>query len=125
MVIQRLTEEWNEASAYELKNHLYGPCFCFGNMSDFFVPSVNAMIPELRSADLFQTKLVPLVMKDKAVKMILGRSNIYNTHHTNPRMCVHFFYMSTPTIVFIVTVDFVTLLFNKYQITNVFRLLLY
>ena len=67
-------KEWNEASANELKHHPYAPCCCFRNISDFFVPAVNAMLPTLRSSELFQTKLVPLVMKDKAVKMILGRS---------------------------------------------------
>ena len=65
-------EEWNRASACELTHHPHSPACCFGNISSFYVPAVQAMIPQLRSQDLFQSKLVPLVMSDKAVKMKLS-----------------------------------------------------
>lgn len=67
-------QEWNSASREELLNHPYPPQCLFGNVADFFIPAVRAMLPELRSNDQFNTKLLPLVLTDKAVKMFLGYS---------------------------------------------------
>lgn len=61
-------EEWNANSRTELINHPHPPTCLFADISQFFLPPVQAMLETLRSNDQFKTRLWPLVASRKAVQ---------------------------------------------------------
>lgn len=64
-------EEWDPSKRRELLAHPTPPSCLFTDIGDFFVPAIKAILPQLRSGNLIETKLMPLVMSDKAVQTFL------------------------------------------------------
>ena len=65
-------KEWSSSKRRELSHHPSSPTCMFGDIAQFFVPAIQAILPDLHKGDLLQTKLMPLVASGKAVQRNLA-----------------------------------------------------
>lgn len=65
-------KEWNHHSRFECEHHPHPPQCMFGDIADFFTPAVKAILPNLHTGNLFETKLMPLVMNGHGIQMTLN-----------------------------------------------------
>ena len=66
-----LSKEWDTAASFECESHPHPPTCLFGDLAQFFVPSIQASLDEFRSKNLLTTKLMELVTAGVAVQTCL------------------------------------------------------
>ena len=70
--LSNLNEEWDAAASFECESHPHPPTCLFGDLAQFFVPSIQANLEEFRSKNLLTTKLMELVVAGVAIQTCLS-----------------------------------------------------
>ena len=66
-----IVQEWDNAAAAELRNHPHPPQCLFTDISGFLKAGLLYLLKDMHGGDKLKTTLLPLILKNKAVKPYL------------------------------------------------------